>query len=567
MVHQLSRQNDVQDVQNEVRRAVRLQADGRLAEAVDAYRDILQRHPETGACWANLGAALRALGRKEEGLGVLREGVRVCPGVVGLHYNLGNALTDAGAHEEALEHYRTAFVRGPRHVKAARACGAVLLHLERFDDAVDHYRAALDRHPDDAALVQALGTALARLREYRPAAAALRRALALGPPSTACRLLLYRVLAALGRYAEGERELRPAAAADPRALDVLAALGQNHIDQGRLEAGLACCDAALAIDDEHVDALLGRARANFLAGRYAAAWPDYAARRRVRTWRGAQVTGRAWAGQALDGQSIVLYGEQGLGDVIQFARFAPLLARRGADVSLYCAPRLVRLLARLPGVRRVLPADRPCPPADWVCPLLDVPAVLGTDLDAIPRDCPYLTAPARPRPVLPPARRFRVGFVWAGNPAADSDRRRSCRLEDFAPLFDVPGAEFVSFQVGPRARDLRAGWRAVVHDPGAALTDLEATADALLEVDLVVTVDTMLAHLAGALGRPVWTLLAFAPDWRWMLGRADTPWYPTMRLFRQPAPNDWAGVFDEVRRELAARLAAPGRDASPPGGD
>ena len=144
-------------------------------------------------------------------------------------------------------------------------------------------------------------------------------------------------------------------------------------------------------------------------------------------------------------------------------------------------------------------------------------------------------------------------------------RVQPARLADFAPLFELPGAEFVSFQIGPRVRELRADWSGLAHDPGDALADLEATADALLEVDLVITVDTMLAHLAGAAGRAVWTPLAFAPDWRWMLGRDDTPWYPTMRLFRQPAPNDWAGVFREVRRELAALLAESGGAAMNPG--
>ena len=177
------------------------------------------------------------------------------------------------------------------------------------------------------------------------------------------------------------------------------------------------------------------------------------------------------------------------------------------------------------------------------------------DLDSIPADCPYLPTRKRTNPMLPPARRFRVGIVWGGNPAQQQDRLRSCRLADFAPLFEVTGAEFVSFQVGPRVRELRAGWSGLVHDPGDGLADLEATADALLEVDLVITVDTMLAHLAGAAGRPVWSLLAFAPDWRWLLGRDDTPWYPTMRLFRQPAPNDWAGVFRDVRCALAAQVA------------
>ena len=203
--------------------------------------------------------------------------------------------------------------------------------------------------------------------------------------------------------------------------------------------------------------------------------------------------------------------------------------------------------------------DRPPPPTDWHGSLLDVPAVWGHDADWIPGacPCPYLPPVRRDRPALPPARQCRVGIVWAGNPTQARGRLRSCRLEDFAPLFELPGTEFVSFQVGPRTRELRAGWRGLVHDPADAPTDLEATADALLEVALVITVDTMLAHLAGALGRPVWTVLAFAPDMRWMLDRPDTPWYPTMRLFRQPAPHDWAGAFREVRRELAAKLAQP----------
>ena len=349
------------------------------------------------------------------------------------------------------------------------------------------------------------------------------------------------------RAVEAQDECSPA---------VLAALGHSLIDQGRLNAGLEYCDAALAIKPDDLEARLGRARANLLAGRYAAAWQDFRWRRHHPAWRAPDVApGHDWEGGTVDGQSVLLYGEQGLGDVIQFVRFAPLVAARGARVSLYCEPRLVGLLRRFPGVAEVVPSDRPPPPNDWTCALMDVPGVLGTDLDSVPSKCPYLTPYKRPCPLLPRADRFRVGIVWAGNPAHNLDRLRSCRLKEFAPLFELLGAEFVSFQVGPRARELRAGWRELVHDPGDALADLEATADALMEVDLVITVDTMLAHLAGALGRPVWTLLAFAPDWRWMLGRSDTPWYPSMRLFRQAKPNDWAGVFREVRRELEAHLA------------
>ena len=516
------------------RRALRLHVTGNLDAAVAAYRAVLKRHPKACDCWCNLGAALRALGRKDESLEALRQGVRVCPQHVGLNQNLGNALEDAGDQRGAWEHH---------------------------SQCVDRYQAALRMVPDSAELYNALGWAFFKLRQPEASGSAYGRAVALQPASAAYRLDLARVLPVLGRHAENERQLR---AATPQNADVLAALGHALVDQGDLDEGLKCGDAALAIDPEHSGARLARARANFLAGRYAAAWPDYAYRRSLRP-RGVLPPGgtdRAWKGQGLDGQSIVLYREQGLGDVIQFARYAPLVAQRGAEVVLCCPPALVGLLRRLPGVARVVPDDEPCPPTAWSCSLMDLPGVVGTDLDSIPADCPYLPPRARSEPLLPRTRQFRVGIVWAGSPTNYRDLTRSCRLDDFAPLVELPGAEFISFQVGPRAQELRAsGWRGLIREAGDGLLPFEATADALAEVDLVITVDTVTAHLAGALGRPVWTLLAFAPDWRWMLDRADTPWYPTMRLFRQPKPNDWASVFREVRRELEAHLARAGGPA------
>ena len=548
------------NVRPAVQRAIQLHSDGQLAAAVEAYQAILKRHPETCAAWSNLGMALRTLGRKEEGLAVLREGVRVCPQVHELHYNLGNALKEAGDHEGALKHYRAVCTLDPDNVRAGRACGAMLMQLERFDEAVEHYGTALARHPDDSKLCAALGLVLWKLR--RPAAAAaLRRAVALGPASSDLRWYLHEVLRWLGNDEEDEEQLRAGLARDADSPPLLAALGQSLIGQGRLDEGLACSRAALKVDPNHQDARLASGRANFLAGRYAVAWPD-----RYRLVKGIDrrpkgTSGREWEGQDLAGQSILLYGEQGLGDVIQYARYAPLVAEGGARVVVACKPRLVGLLRRIPGIDKVVPDDQPPPPTGWHRSLLDVPAVWEHDVDAIPGASPYLPPHVRQTPVLPPARQFRVGVVWAGNPTQKQNRRRSCRLEDFAPLLSLPGTAFVSFQVGPRTRELSQGWRVLVLDPGDALATLETTADALMEMDLVITVDTMLAHLAGALGRPVWTLLAFAPDMRWMLDRADTPWYPTMRLFRQPKPNDWAAVFRQVRRELEAHLARACRPA------
>ena len=544
------------EAHEDVRRAIRLHTAGELDAAVEAYRDILKRYPNAAVCWSNLGIALRKLGRRDKGLQVLQEGEHRCPGFVELRYNLGNALTEAGDHEGAWERYRAVLSRDAHHLKAAIGGGKALMLLERYEEAVDHYRSALDRHPDNAVLYNALGWTLANLRRVEAAAAAYRRAIAIDPTPAHYHVNLHSALSALGRYAEDERQLRDAAARSANSPRVLAALGQALISQGRLDAGLHHCGAALAVDENHLPARLGRARANFLAGRYAAAWPDYRWRRRHKTWRAPAVRGRAWEGQDLQGQSILLHGEQGLGDVIQFVRYAPLIARRGANVVLYSPPRLARLLQRLPDVSEVVPTDRPCPRTDWVCSLIDIAAVLQIDPHATPAGCPYLHTNTLARPLLPSTRDFRVGIVWAGNPNNEHDRHRSCRLADFAALVDLPGTEFVSFQVGPRAAELqKSGWRGLIRDAGRKLAPFETTADVLAEVDLVITVDTAMAHLAGALGRRVWTLLAFAPDWRWQLHRIDTPWYPTMRLFRQPAPNDWAGAFREVRRELATLLS------------
>ncbi|MCY4030384.1 MAG: tetratricopeptide repeat-containing glycosyltransferase family protein [Acidobacteria bacterium] len=541
-----------------IRRAIQLHADGQFEAAVGVYRNILKKHPRVGVCWVNLGAALRKLGRKDESLKVLRRGARICPESLDLNCSLGNALADSGDLEGALNQFRAVLARDPDHLGAAKSCGEALFRLERFDEAIAHCRRALQRHPDSpdsASLYHLLGGAFSGLRQLEPAAAALRRAVALGSAPSFYRTNLYwHALSKLGHYAEGERELRLAAAQSPKSPEVLAALGHALISQGQLDAGLRFCDAALVADRGHSIARFNRARANFLAGRYAAAWRDYSwPLLRHKLWGVPRLAGRAWQGQDLDGQSILLYGEQGHGDVIQFARYAPLVARRGAEVVFCCPPRLVSLLQRLPDVAQVVPKGRSWPRTDWVCLLMDVPGIRGDDLDSIPGACPYLPARARPDPLLPRPRAFRIGIAWAGNPDQQQDRQRSCSLADFAPLFELPGTEFVSLQVGSRAEEVRmSSWRGLVRELPAEAVPFEATADALMEIDLVITVDTAMAHLAGAVGRPVWTLLAFAPDWRWMLERNDTPWYPTMRLFRQPAPNDWTSVFHAVRRELAA---------------
>ena len=297
-----------------VDRAIQLHSDGRLAAAADAYRTILKRVPETCVCWSNLGMAFRTLGRKDEGLAVLRQGARVCPRSTELNCNLGNALKEASDHEGALKHYRAAWTLDPDNVEAARACGAMLLRLERFDEAAEHYGAALSLHPDDSKLCAGAGVgALAAAPRPLPPLPALRRAVALDPASSDLRRHLHDVLRWLGNDEEDEEQLRAGLARDADSPLLLAALGQSLIGQGRLDEGLACCRAVLKVDPNHQEARLARGRANFLAGRYAIAWPDRYRQVKGLDRRPTGTSGNEWEGQDLAGQSILLYGEQGLG--------------------------------------------------------------------------------------------------------------------------------------------------------------------------------------------------------------------------------------------------------------
>ena len=269
-----------------------------------------------------------------------------------------------------------------------------------------------------------------------------------------------------------------------------------------------------------------------------------------------------WDGSFLDGRTILVHAEQGLGDTLQFIRYVPSLHQRGGRVILMCQPPLVRLLTRSPGIERLLAHGDPVPEFDVHTPLLSLPRLLGTTLESVPADVPYLEA----EPQLVEAWRhrlgsypgFKVGIVWQGNPKFRLDRLRSIPLAQFAPLARVPGVHQFSLQKGPGAEQLAAVTdRFPVTDLGRRLDDFMDTAAVLKNLDLVISVDTAIAHLAGALGIPVWVALPFAPDWRWLMGREDSPWYPTMRLFRQTRPGQWEDVFHHIAEALQRRLAAP----------
>ncbi len=417
------------------------------------------------------------------------------------------------------------------------------------------------------------GTALNGCGRAQDAHDALAEAVALDPCHAAARLNLGNALADLDRLPEAEAQIRTALQLDPTLVEAHASLGFVLAALGRLDAAIGACEQAIALDDDNGEAHWNLATALLLRGDFPRGFQEYEWRKRHPRFRHAfgALAGPAWTGGDLRGQTLLVQAEQGLGDTIQLARYMPELASRGARVVLACSPALAPLLAGQPGLTQVVPvpatvpATVPLPPHDLWVDQMSLPRLLGTTTATIPYPEGYLRAdPARQQAwanwhLTPEARTrpgfTRIGLAWAGNPLHSNDRRRSLPLHALQALAR-PG--MISLQLGPRTPE--------AHQLGLLTPLLETplppdyaeTAALVATLDLVITVDTSVAHLAGALGIPVWIMLPHAPDWRWIQGREDTPWYRSARLFRQPAPNDWPAVVAQVHQALVIAMAHTG---------
>jgi hypothetical protein len=397
------------------------------------------------------------------------------------------------------------------------------------------------------------------------AIAAYRRAVALNPDMPEAWLNLGNALKEGGQLDEAVAAYRRAVAVKPGYALGHSNLGYLLREKGRLDEAVAACRQAIEIDPEHSGAHSNLALALLVQGHFAEGWEAYEWRWKAEGFgTAARDFGRPrWDGGALEGRTVLLHAEQGLGDALQFIRYLPLVQERGGKAIIECQPALQRLFGTMAGDVPVIAKGAALPAFDVHCPLLSLPRIFATDLANMPGDVPYLRADAAEASAWsdrlaahPPG--FRVGLVWAGNPNHTNDRNRSLKPASLLPLGAVKGVRFFSLQKGTGAegRDgLPAGLE--LSDVAGELGDFADTAALIANLDLVITADTATAHLAGAMGRPVWTLLPFAPDWRWLLGREDSPWYPTMRLFRQAAIGDWppviARVCDQLRRLARSR--------------
>jgi hypothetical protein len=334
-------------------------------------------------------------------------------------------------------------------------------------------------------------------------------------------------------------------------------LGNALYDEGKVSEAISCYEQAIALRPGHVLSKMNLAMAQLKSGDLLSGWKNYEWRWNQKLAKGQkrEFVQPLWQGEPIQGQRILLYGEQGLGDCIQFLRYVPKVQAAGGKIVLEVPSRLQRLAAQLPGIEESIAFGDSLPSFDWQCPLVSLPLVFATDLPSIPAAVPYLGVPADARQKaqsLPwPTEGLRVGLAWAGNPKNQNDKFRSMPFACFRTLFSTQGLRFFSLQLGEALEQLTQS-EAPVTDLAPFTADMADTAAFIANLDLVITVDTSIAHLAGALAKPVWILLPSNADWRWMAERGDSPWYPTARLFRQSEPGDWSRVMKRVASCLAA---------------
>ncbi len=468
---------------------------------------------------------------------------------------------DGGAAERLL--YR-ALALAPQSAAIHFQLGDLFRAQGRVDAALQSCETGVRLAPDFPQGRNNFGSALRDAGRIIEAEAEYRRAVALDPRLPEARYNLGVLLAGRGDLAGAEAEFREAAALRPGFGLAQLNLGFTLEERGEHAAAMQAYAAAVAADGGLVEAHVNLGMQLLLAGRYAEGWEEYEWRLRYPEYSGADAAALAprWDGRPLQGRTILLDAEQGFGDAIQFLRYAPLVAARAGRVTARCAPELASLVASVDGVAAVVRRGEALPPIDAWCPLPSLPRAFGTTLSSVPADVPYLRAD----PEKAAGWRSRiaaaqgdccVGLVWASQSGHRTAAAKSVSLEQLAQLGALPGVRLYSLQLGPAARELQrapAGLR--VADLSGELSDFAETAAAIQNLDLVISVDTAVAHLAGAMGRPVWTLLKFAPDWRWLLGREDSPWYPTMRLFRQERPGDWQAPVGRLCKELRGFAAA-----------
>lgn len=532
---------------------------GKIDAAVQLLSEAARLMPTDAAIASNLASALRRAGRLEDALASVCRAVERAPGFTDARQNLVNILEGLNRHGEAAAAIEELMAISGPSVDLYLRLASLRIACSQAEEAIDILYDLLGMDPLSTAAYTNLGVAFRRLGRVDEAMAVYRTGLTLAPNDPGLLNNYGIALKELDRQEEAVDCFRRALAAQPSAANTWLNLSLAENDLMQVDQAILAARRSVAADPGLPPAHTALSMALLMRGELIEGFAEYEWRSRMADFPSPRrhFAAPAWQGKDPRGRTIVLYDEQGVGDAIQFARYATLLSAMGARVFLECNSQLVSLLDGMAGVEGVIPRFGTLPPHDYQVSLLSLPHLLGTTLATIPAIAPYLSAEAdltaQWAERLSGHDGLKVGLVWAGNPEFKADRLRSPGLAAFRPLFDVPGVTLFALQKGAGRNDLEGADWLPPHfvDLNDQIRDFADTAAIMANLDLIVTSCTGPAHLAGALGRPTWTVIPFSPDWRWMEKRDDTPWYPTMRLFRQDRRGDWTGVM----RRLAAALS------------
>jgi tetratricopeptide (TPR) repeat protein len=529
---------------------------GRLEESIAAYRRAIELKPTYPEAFNNLGIALSMNGDPAGGLAQFDEALRLRPEFADAHYNRGLALRSLKRLDESIAASEAALRIKPDMAGAWNNLGLIHQEQRRLEQSVAAFREALRLSPNLAEVHNNLGNTLKLQKQLEASVVEFRRAIELNPRLPEAHNNLAAALKAEGKFAEAMESYARAIELRPNYVEAITNLGNALKDQLRFDEAMRLYERALELDPGHVEAHISRAIVRLVHGDFERGFPEFECR-----WHRAgfslprPMNVPLWDGSDPRGRTILLVAEQGLGDSLNFVRYATLLAQRGAKVLLVCQPPLVKLLKTVPGVAAVLTQDEPHPACDIYAQMASLPGICQTRRESIPNRVPYVfadpAAVARWRAELGSAPGLKVGIAWQGNRLHTNDRWRSLRLESLGFL-QRPDVRVVSLQKDPTDADRALLERLGAVDLDRRLTDMSETAAVVKNLDLVISCDSAMAHLAGAIGAKVWVAIPFAPDWRWLLERDDCPWYPTMRLFRQPKFNDWPAVLQNLAQALDA---------------
>jgi tetratricopeptide (TPR) repeat protein len=461
---------------------------------------------------------------------------------------------------QAAKDYAGVLEEDPVCVEAHGQLGSLFFQFKRYTESHACLQKAVQLAPGMPKVNLLMGAVLREMGRLEESAACCQREIQISPSDADAHYNLGLVLQSLKRPAEAVEAFKRAINLSPGYVDAIMGEGMALRQTGDHEAAMDSFERVIDLEPDNVVARFELSTILLSLGQFENGWKEYEWRKKLKDHptRPVPFEQAPWDGKHLGGRRILLECEQGFGDIIQFSRYASLVADRGAEVILGCPESLRPVMQTLRGVSEVVTGRHNLPQFDTYASLLSLPLIFGTVLENIPRDIPYLRAPSRdgssPRWVNQ-SPGLKVGLVWSGNQANRAGRYRSMRLDFFGPLLHLPGICWHSLQVGGGADELAMpAFAGRIADLGRRFASFGDTTQAIAELDLVIAVDTSVAHLAGALGKPVWTLLPFDADWRWMTGRQDSPWYPTMTLFRQPKPGDWTEVIRQI--EVAVRVFA-----------